>query len=121
MILHGLYHFIATKRASAGAEARAARRPECDPRISYEKSVTAEKLAMEAEKLSEHAKGNEELLENLNHLIHYLATSEHKSRYRSLVLTDLESAQNWLRRENGDREPERKFETVEETNAEMLK
>jgi hypothetical protein len=51
------------------------------------------------------------------HLINYLARSPHKSRYRSLVLTSLEESHNWLRRENGDREPERNFEILPPTPA----
>ena len=51
-------------------------------------------------------------MENANRLLHYLATSKIKTRYRSLAMTDLESAVNWLHRENGDREPERNFEIL---------
>ena len=109
MIIHGLHHFISSKRQAAGEFARQARDLEKkDPRGAYERNEEAERLAVESEVLAEHAKGNEDLMENLNKLLHYLATSKHKSRYRSLAITDLESAQNWLRRENGDQEPEKK-------------
>lgn len=83
MILQGLYHLIATKRAAAGAAARTARECEAkDPRMAHECNETAERLAIEAEEAAEHAKGNEEMMEGIMH------------------------------RENGDREPERNFEIV---------
>lgn len=113
MKILGLYHLIGTKRASAGAEARATRRPECDPRIAHEKGVTAEKLALEAEDMADHARANEEVMENLNQVLHYLGTSKHQSRYRKLCITDLESSINWLHRENGDPQPEVQLEVVE--------
>lgn len=113
MNLQGLHHAISTKRAAAGAAARNARECEAkDPRMAHECNVTAERLAVEAEDLAAHAKGNDELMEGVMHLVNYLAKSPHKSRYRSLVLTSLEEAHNWLRRENGDREPERNFEIL---------
>ena len=117
MNLHGLHHLISTKRAAAGAAARTAREPSTDPRTGYECNVTAERLAMEAEQLAEHAKGNEELMEGIMHLLNYLAHSPHKSRYRNLAITSLEEAHSWLRRENGDREPERNFEIIPPTPA----
>ena len=113
MILHGLHYQIAMKRLAAGELARQARRPECDPRTAHEKNVESNRLVMESEALAEQAKGNEEWMENANKLLHYLATSKIKSRYRSLAITDLESAINWLFRENGLPELERKFEVVE--------
>lgn len=109
MILHGLHHSIAMKRTAAGELARQARRPACDPRTAYEKSIEAERLAVEAEDLADHARGNEELLENLNKLLHYLAVSKHQSRYRKLTITCLEDAQNWLLRENGNPESGQKI------------
>jgi hypothetical protein len=118
MILQGLYHLIATKRAAAGAAARTARECEAkDPRMAHECNETAERLAIEAEEAAEHAKANEELMENANKLLHYMATSRIKTRYRSLAMTDLESFINWLHRENGDREPERNFEILPPTPA----
>lgn len=113
MKILGLHHQIAEKRRQAGDLARSARLPECDPRTAHEKSVKAEMLAMESEDLADHAKGNEEFMENANKLIHYLASSKHKSRYRSLALTALEEAILWLHRENGDPEPERNFLPVD--------
>jgi hypothetical protein len=112
MKILGLHHQVGMKRVAAGELARQSRRAECDPRTAYEKAVEAERLAIESEDLADHAKGNEEVMENTNRLLHYLATSKHKSRYRSLAMTELEAAINWLQRENGDAEPERKFEAV---------
>ena len=114
MNLPGLHHQIAMKRMAAGVIARQARRPECDPRTSYEKSVEAERLALESEQLSDHAKGNEEVMEGILHLINYLAKSPHQSRHRSIAITNLENACARLLLENGLPEPERKFEPVEE-------
>lgn len=104
MKILGLYHLLTQKRTAATAEAKESRRPPKDPRDAYEAGVRAERLSVEADEMAAHAKGNEELMENTNKLIHYLATSKHKSRYRSLALTDLESAVNWLNRENGEPE-----------------
>jgi hypothetical protein len=113
MIVQGLHHLIATKRAAAGAAARAAREQQAkDPRCAHECNVTAERLALEAEQHADHVKGNEEMMEGIMHEINYLARSAHKSRCRSLCLTALEEAHNWLMRENGDREPERDFEIL---------
>jgi hypothetical protein len=114
MNLPGLHHQIAMKRMAAGEIARQARRPECDPRTSYEKSVEAERLALASETLSDHAKGNDEVMEGILHLIHYLAKSPHQSRHRSVAITHLETACARLLLENGTPEPERKFEPVEE-------
>ena len=101
------------KRMAAGEIARQARRPECDPRTAYEKSVEAERLALESEQLSDHLHGNEQVMEGLLHQINYLAKSPHKSRHRSIAITDLENAYARLLLENGMPEPERKFEAIE--------
>lgn len=117
MMLQGLHHLISAKRAAAAAAARTARDASTDPRTAYECGVTAERLDVEAGQIAEHAKSNEELMEGIMQLVNYLARSEHKSRYRSLCLTELEEAHNWLRRENGDLEPERNFEILPPTPA----
>lgn len=105
MIIHGLHHSIAMKRHAAGELARQALACS-NPRDERMRSNEAERLVAEAEDLAEHAKGNEEWMENANKLLHYLATSPHtkKSRYRNLAITDLERAICWLHRENGDPE-----------------
>ena len=102
------------KRMAAGELARQARRPECDPRTSHEKSVEAERVAVESETLADHLKGNVEVMDGILHLLNYLAKSPHKSRHRSIATTDLENAYARLLLENGPPEPERKFEPVEE-------
>jgi len=113
MIIQGLYHLIATKRAAAGAAARTGRENESkDPRLAHECNETAERLVLEAENHADHARENEELMEGANLLLHRLTTSKLKTRHRSLATTDLESFINWLHRENGDREPERNFEIL---------
>lgn len=103
MNIPGLYYQIETKRRAAGELARAARLPDCEPLTAHEKSLTAEQLALQSEDLSEFAKANEQVIQNINNLLHYLATSKFQSRYRKLAITALEDAQNWLRRENGDK------------------
>jgi hypothetical protein len=113
MKLQGLHYQISMKRLAASELARQARRVQCDPRTSYEKGVEAERLALEADGLADHLHGNEQMMEGILHQIHYLARSPHQSRYRSLCLTALEQAHSWLLRENGEPEPERKFEAVE--------
>jgi hypothetical protein len=112
MKLPGLHQQISMKRMAAGELARQARRPECDPRTAYEKSVEAERLAKESEDLSDHLHGNEQSMEGILHIINYLAKSPHKSRHRSIVVTDLENAYSRLLLENGAPEPKRKFEMI---------
>ena len=80
--------------------------------MAHECNDTAERLAVEAEHLADQAKGNEETMEGIMHLLNYLARSPHKSRYRNLAITSLEEAHSWLLRENGQREPERNFEIL---------
>jgi hypothetical protein len=112
MNLPGLYHQNAMKRMAAGELARQARRPACDPRTAYEKGVEAEKLAVEAERLSDHLRGNEQVMQGLAQTIAYLQKSPHQSRHRSLAVTSLENAFARLLLENGEPEAEVKFEAV---------
>jgi hypothetical protein len=112
MNLPGLHHQIAMKRLAAGELARQARNPECNPRTAYEKSVEAERLALEAEQLSDHLHGNEQIMEGLLNQINYLAKSPHKSRHRSITITELENAYARLLLENGMPEPERNFKSI---------
>jgi predicted double-glycine peptidase len=121
MKTQGLYHQVASKRMAAGELARQARRTALCPRAAYEKGIEAERLAMEAEDLSDHSKANEEVMENTNKLLHYMAVSKHKSRYRSLAITALEEVICWLQRENGDAEPEREFTEVKAPKPKILK
>lgn len=100
------------KRMAAGELARQARRVECDPRTAYEKGVEAERLALEAERLSDHLRGNEQVMQGLAQSIAYLQKSPHASRHRSLAVTSLENAFARLLLENGEPEKEAKFEAV---------
>lgn len=106
MIVHGIHHHVAMKRLAAGELARQAQHPKTDPRDAYEKGVEADRLVKQAEELAAHAKGNDEAMENLVKILHYLATSPHSkgSRYRALAMTNLEQTIMWLHRENGDPE-----------------
>jgi hypothetical protein len=112
MKIPGLHQVIATKRFAAGEAARECRNPSTDPRRAYEVGVNAEMLAKEAEKLSEQVQGNDQTIEGIEHMIHCLLTSPHKSAYRTLAMRELEQASMWLRRENGEPEPERNFQSL---------
>lgn len=112
MTLPGLHHQISMKRLAAGELARQARRPQCDPRTAYEKGVEAERLALEAETLADHLRGNEHLMEGVLTLVNYLAKSPHKSRHRSLMITHLEDAYTRALLENGMPQTERKLEPL---------
>jgi|JFJP01.1.fsa_nt_gi hypothetical protein len=104
MTILGLYHEISRLSKAAAQISREAQRPACDPRIAYDKEQQATQLANQRDDLQIHANGNEELIEKIEQQRQYLANSKFKTRYRSLAMTDLESAANWLRRENGDEE-----------------
>lgn len=99
---------------AASELARQSRRPRADARDSYEKGKAADQLAAAADELADQVAGNEQMMEGLMHEINYLARSKHQSRYRNLCLTAMEQAHSWLLRENGEPEPVRKFEAVEE-------
>lgn len=100
------------KRAAAGAAARAAREL-ADPRTAHESTVTAERLALEAEDHCEHLHGDEQLIEGILPLIHYLGTSKHKSDTRRDVMSHLKAAAGLLYLEIGTPEPQRDFDIVE--------
>lgn len=104
MTILGLYHLIKKNRTDATRLARAAAGTKCDPRTAHENGVAATTLSDEARAMEDHARENEELMQLANGLIHKIAHSKHRSRYRSLTLSDLESSINWLDRENGDQE-----------------
>jgi len=112
MKIPGLHQVIAAKRFAAGEAARMCRNPSTDPRRAHEAGVEAEMLAKESETLCEHLHGNAQTIEGIEHLIHYLLTSPHKSAYRTLAIRDLEQASMRLRRENGEPEPERNFQPL---------
>lgn len=107
----GIYRLIGHKLAAAGASARSALDTVC-PRTRHEMNTTADMLQEEAEGLCEHVKGNVEVIEGIEHLIHYLQRSKIRSTQRSLCQHDLEAASSRLRRELGEPDPARDFEIV---------
>lgn len=101
MKIEGIQHVAEQKRQQAKWNRCEAASVSTDPRIAHECEVTAKCLDEEAEQLERMAKGNHELIQNIEHLIRYLATSNDKSAQRTLAMRDLESASSRLRREVG--------------------
>ena len=101
MNLQGLHHQIAQKRFASASAAADAARPSKDPHTAYELDLSAQRLAKEADDLTLQAQGNADMLQEIGFLINYLNARKGLSRYRTLALTDLESARNWLLTENG--------------------
>ena len=93
------------KRMAAGTAGRAAS-DTTDARTANECGVTAERLALEAEALSAHLHGNEQLIDGLTQQIGYLEKSPHKSDTRRDALSHLRAAAGLLLLEIGTREPE---------------
>jgi hypothetical protein len=98
----GLYALAASKRAQAGELAMSASDRNATPRDAAEMQERADSLRKEAIEHEQHARGNEELVQNIECLIHYLLQSNHKSAGRTLVQRKLEEASGHLRRECGD-------------------
>lgn len=101
MNLQGIQHIAARKREQAEWCRKKAASITKDPRDAHENEVAAGRLIEEAENLERMAKGNQELILNIETLIHYLATTNDKSAQRTLAMRDLESASSRLRREVG--------------------
>jgi hypothetical protein len=98
--ISGLYALASQKRRqsadlTAGADGR------CSAVEAYEMTTKAKSLLLEAGNHDQHATSNENLVLNLEQLIHYLCASPHRSPYRTLALRCLEEASGLLRRENG--------------------
>lgn len=92
---------IAQKQRQATELARRARRPEADPRDAYEAGAMAEKLAAEAQEMTQHVASNEKLIEELEKLLNYLAESGFESVERDICRERLTEAVMWLERESG--------------------
>ena len=110
----GLYHLIRDKQAQIARLENDARRPRADPRSAHDYEVEAGAIRREVVEMTALASSNENLHQNLSQLLHYATTSNQKSRYRSLVITAIEEALNWIHRENGDPIPDRNFKPVED-------
>ena len=98
----GLLHLAAVKRDQAAWCRTHAKATKSDPRMAHENEVRAAELTAEADQLAGHAKGNAELILNIETLIHYLNHSPINSADRVLALRHLEDASMRLRREIGD-------------------
>lgn len=112
MNLPGLHQLIAQARTRSADLARKARAPRTCPREAYECGVEADELAAEADKMTEHLKANEQLMEGILQLTNYLAKSPVQSRHRSIAITNLETAYARLLMENGMPEPARDFKPL---------
>jgi hypothetical protein len=98
--ISGLYAIAASKQRQA-ADLAAGAQGRCTPVEVFEMEAKAKALAKEAAQHTEHATSNEQLVLNIEQLIHYLVLSPHKSAERTLALRKLEAASGILRRENG--------------------
>lgn len=98
----GLLKLSAAKADQAGWCMNHARSEKSDPRLAHESEVQAQKLTTEAQAALDHARGNAEMILNIETLIHYLEHSPIKSAGRTLALRHLEDASMRLRREIGD-------------------
>ena len=105
MNLPGLIQLLSVKRRAAVQAAAIARDPDTKPVTGHESALRADELAREGDAIAEHLQGNLQSIEGIEHLIHYLKKSPHRSADRTLAIRDLEAASMRLRRENGDPEP----------------
>lgn len=101
MNIPGIYSLIAQRRQSAEWDRAKAAGTRTDPRLVHELEESAKRTDAEVDRLQTHAKSNEELIQNIEMLIHYLNGSSIKSAHRTLALRDLESASGRLQRELG--------------------
>lgn len=102
MNIAGLYKLIDQLRQQAKWNRAKAAAPSADPRVAYEAEVSAKDAESRAEELEAHAKGNQDMILNIESLIHYLNHSPHKSADRTIATRHLEDASMRLRRELGD-------------------
>ena len=100
--ISGLYALAATKRQQAGELAMSAVDGRTTPTEAAEMQHTADRLRKEAIAHEAHAQSDEELVQNIEQLIHYLVHSPHTSAARTLTQRKLEEASGHLRRECGD-------------------
>jgi hypothetical protein len=99
--ISGLYAIAASKQRQA-ADLAAGAQERCTPVETFEMESKAKALVAEANLHEQHATSNENLVANIEQLIHYLVHSPHKSAERTLALRKLEAASGILRRECGD-------------------
>ena len=100
--ISGLYALAASKKRQASDLAISAQDRCTTPAEAGQMMERARTLTKEATQHDEHARSNEELVFNIEHLIHYLVHSPHKSASRTLAQRKLEEASGHLRRECGD-------------------
>lgn len=105
LTISGLYALAASKKRQACDLAMSAQDRCTTPAEAGQMMERAGMLTKEAAQHEEHARSNEDLVCNIEQLIHYLVHSPHKSAARTLVQRKLEEASGHLRRECGD-EPE---------------
>lgn len=101
-IIPGLLDLARTRRQQAEWNRAKAAATHTDPHIAHECQQAALRMDKEAESAEAHAKGNQDIILNIETLIHYLIHSPHNSAHRTLALRHLEDASMRLRREIGD-------------------
>jgi hypothetical protein len=99
----GLYYYASAKAQTAAAKRAIADDPESAPFIAYAAHEDTVELAREMVELGLHIEEDETAVLRIQELLNFLAASSYKSRLRSLAITDLEQAQDRLRRELGDK------------------
>lgn len=98
----GLNQRVGNLRADAAAHAQQARDPNTEPRDAHRYAERADRHAAEADQLMAQVDDNAQVVEGIEHLIHYLTNSTIQSPSRTLAMRELENASMRLRRECGD-------------------
>lgn len=99
--ISGLYVLQQRCRVAAAACEKESGEQELHPREKHEARQQMEAYMKQADGFGAHIKSNEELIQNIEQLIHYLVNSPIKSAQRTLTLRKLEEASGHLRRECG--------------------
>lgn len=99
--MKGIQHIAAQQLEQAKWNRTKAADPHTDPRISHEATLTAERLDAAAANLLRQARSDQAIVDNIELLIHDLATSADQSPHRTLAMRSLEVASGHLRRELG--------------------
>lgn len=96
------YHLYAKRQLLVKAEATSLD-PDSGAAATHNAVVSSAILSREIADLEEQIGQDVDMEEAIGQFINFLQASKHKTRLRSLTLTDLEQAQDRLRRELGDK------------------
>jgi hypothetical protein len=99
----GLHHQLADMKRQAAEKRAIADDPASAPFIGYSAHEDAMRLGREMADLGIAIEDTALAIHRIQEHMDFLHASPHKSRLRSLALTDLEQAQDRLRRELGDK------------------